>query len=397
MCRTIARSRQHRLLLAACGGIGFATALAFSRTFLEDRSTVRWDQPNAPFLIAGLLLLFCSVAGMRSTFAVPLALPANWIFRITAIHSPGAYFAAVRKSLIVLGALPIWIAAAAAYFWIWPGRPAAEHMLLLVLAGILLADRSLYQFRKIPFACSWLPGGVQLKMRLGMYVLLFLLFAGLVANIELETMQKFARFAVLLAVFFTAAVWARRRSAEFANSPDNRLQFEDLPPAEIFALDLRPDGEWSSDDAFVDAIDPHAGRSLAKRLRPFGVALLIALIAGFAYERVGEWQDHRRLPASRSAREHRRQNAEHLLLRRRQPCCCVRFGRQPTRLHVGTGATGIGEIDSRLLVRSRGLRLERFSPEAAHKRRYRRRSQETTARRRCSASIRSGGAFFRRI
>jgi pimeloyl-ACP methyl ester carboxylesterase len=295
-CRTIARSRQHRLLLAACGGIGFATALAFSRTFLEDRSAVRWDQPNAPFLIAGMLLLFCAMAGMRSTFAIPLALPANWIFRITAIHSPGAYFAAVRKSLILLGAVPIWIAAAAAYFWIWPGRPAAEHVLLLVLAGILLADRSLYQFRKIPFACSWLPGGVQLKMRLGMYAILFLLFAGLVANIELETMQKFARFAVLLAVFFAAAVWARRRSMEFANSPGNRLQFEDLPPAEIFALDLRPDGEWSSDDAYVDAIDLNTGRSLAERLRPFGVALLIALIAGFVYERVGEWQDHRRYP-----------------------------------------------------------------------------------------------------
>src|SRR5580658_1774083 len=45
-CRTIARSRQHRLLLAACGGIGFATALAFSRTLLGDGSTTRWDQPN---------------------------------------------------------------------------------------------------------------------------------------------------------------------------------------------------------------------------------------------------------------------------------------------------------------------------------------------------------------
>jgi pimeloyl-ACP methyl ester carboxylesterase len=129
-----------------------------------------------------------------------------------------------------------------------------------------------------------------------MYVLLFLLFAGLLAQIELHTMQRLARFAVLLAVFFAAAVWARRRSAEFANSPGNRLQFEDMPPAEIFALDLRPDGEWSSDDAYVDSIDLNAGRSLAERLRPFGVALLIALVAGFVYERAGEWQDHRRFP-----------------------------------------------------------------------------------------------------
>ncbi len=293
-CRTIARSRQHRLLLAACGGIGFATALAFSKTFLEGSSNERWDAPNAPFLVAGMLLLFCAIAGMRSTFAIPVALPANWIFRITAIHSPGAYFAAVRKSLLALAAVPVWIASAAAYFWIWPGRPAAEHVLLLVFGGVLLIDLSLYQFRKIPFTCSWLPGGVQLKMRLGIYVLLFLVFAGLMAQIELWSMERSARFAVLLAVFWASAVRARRRSAEFADSPANRLQFEDLPPAEIQALDLSSDGAWSSDDKYVDSIEP--ALTMGARLRPFVVVSLIALAAGFIYERVGEWQDHMRYP-----------------------------------------------------------------------------------------------------
>jgi len=293
-CRTIARSRQHRLLLAACGGAGFAAALAFSRTFLEGSSNERWDRPNAPFAIAGMLLLFCAITGMRATFAIPLALPSNWIFRITAIHSAGAYFAAVRKSLIALAAVPVWIASAVAYFWIWPGRPAAEHVLLLVLGGVLLVDRSLYRFRKIPFTCSWLPAGVQLKMRLGIYVLLFLLFAGLMAQIELWSMERSARFAVLLAVFWASAIRARRRSAEFADSPGNRLQFEDLPPAEIEALDLSSDGEWSSDDKYVDSTEP--ARTMGARVRPFVVALLIALVAGFAYERVGEWRDHARYP-----------------------------------------------------------------------------------------------------
>jgi hypothetical protein len=248
-CRTIARSRQHRLLLAACGGAGFATALAFSRTFLEGRSRERWDAPNVPFLIAGLLLLFCAIAGLRGTFAIPLALPANWIFRITAVQSPAAYFRAVRKSLILLGAVPVWIACAIAYFSIWPGRPALEHMIVLVLAGLLLTDRSLYRFRKIPFACSWLPGGVQLKVRMGVYVLLFLTFAGVATGIELWTMEKFGRFAVLLAVLGGIAVWCRRRSREFAEAAGNRLQFEDLPEADIFALDLRQDGDWLSDEA----------------------------------------------------------------------------------------------------------------------------------------------------
>ena len=276
-----------------------------------------------------------------------------------------------RKSLIVLGAFPVWIASAAAYFWIWPGRPAAEHLLLLVLAGILLADWSLYRFRKIPFACSWLPGGVQLKMRLSLYALLFLLFASLIGQIELWTMQRFARFAVLFAIALAAVRWAHRRSTEFANSPANRLQFEDLPPAEVFALDLRQDGEWSSDDAYVDSIDPNAGRSLAARLRPFGVAFLIAIAAGFAFESVAEWQDHFALPPRRACRQHRRQNAERFLFRRRQPCCSVRCRQRPSRLQLDSGSAGSGADDARLLVRSRGLRLERSGSGTAHKRRYR--------------------------
>jgi pimeloyl-ACP methyl ester carboxylesterase len=159
------------------------------------------------------------------------------------------------------------------------------------LFGLLLVERWLYQFRKIPFTCSWLPAGVQRKMRTTIYVLLFLITAGLATEIELWTMEKFARFAVLLSILAGIAVWARHRSTAFAHAPGNRLQFEDLPPADVFALDLRQDAEWSSDEAYVDAVDPGA-----KRLRPFAVAFLIALLAGFAYERIGQWQEHKRYP-----------------------------------------------------------------------------------------------------
>jgi pimeloyl-ACP methyl ester carboxylesterase len=300
--RTIARSRQHRLLLAMCGGFGFAMALAFSRTFLEDlRSRPRWAAPNVPFLADGFLLLFCAIGGMRAAFSIPLALPANWIFRITAVHSPAAYFSAVRKSLLLTSAAPVWMACAIACFAIWPGRPVLEHLIVLALAGLLVADRSLHQFRKMPFACSWLPGGVQLKMRMGIYTLLFLIVVSSLATIELWAIQKFARFAVLLAVLASTAIWAYRRTAEFARAPGNRLQFEDVPEADVFALDLRPDGDWSSDEAYVDAIDPHAGRSFALRLRPFGIWILVLLIAGFAWERLGERRDRNRHPQQGSS------------------------------------------------------------------------------------------------
>ncbi len=263
-CRTIARSRQHRLVLAVCVGVGFATALAFARTFLVDRSQARWNEPNAPLLIAGFLLLVCLVTGMRAAFVMPQVLPANWIFRITAVHSPAAYFGAVRKSLTILGALPVWIAATAGYLAIWPLKPAVAQIAVLIAGGFLLINRSLYRFGKIPFTCSWLPPGPHLKMRLGVKALLFVLMAGALAQLELWSMEQPVRFAVAMAALIGVAIWASRRSTEFAASPGASLQFDDVPPAEIFALNLSRESDQSSDDSYLDLRDVHfdeAGRT----------------------------------------------------------------------------------------------------------------------------------------
>ncbi len=251
--RTIARSRQHRLLLAAYGGIGFATALAFASSFFMGITHDRWDRPNIPFMTAGLLLLAIAITGTRAIFVLPQTLTANWMLRITAIRHPAEYFRATQRTLLRLAAWPVWIAAAIVYLSIWPGRPALEHMLVLVLAGLLITDLSMHQFRKIPFACSWLPGGPQFRLKLGIWMLIFVVFASLLTGIESWAMQKFGRFCVFVALLLIVVRWAARRNTEFALSPANRLQFDELPPADIFALDLRPDGEWSGDEAWAPA------------------------------------------------------------------------------------------------------------------------------------------------
>ncbi|HWE52946.1 MAG TPA: hypothetical protein VG273_24355 [Bryobacteraceae bacterium] len=249
--RTIARSRQHRLLLAAYGGFGFAAALAFSASFFIGGTHESVDQPNIPFMTAGLLLLAISITGTRAVFVLPQTLQANWVFRITAIQHPAQYSRATRKALLALAAMPVLLAAALCYFSVWPGRYALEHMLILVLAGTLIADLSLHQFRKIPFACSWLPGGSQFKLKLGIWMLIFVIFAGALTGIEFWAMHTFARFCVFAAMLFLVARWAARRNTQFAASAANLLQFDELPPSDIFALDLRSDGEWSSDEAYA--------------------------------------------------------------------------------------------------------------------------------------------------
>jgi pimeloyl-ACP methyl ester carboxylesterase len=116
------------------------------------------------------------------------------------------------------------------------------------------------------------------------------------AATELWAMEKTARIAVLLGILSAFAIRARLRTTEFAAEPENRLQFEDVPAAEIYALDLRQDGAWSGDDAYVEAIDPTMGRTLLLRLKPFAMGVALLLLSGFVYEQIGEWRDRRNFP-----------------------------------------------------------------------------------------------------
>jgi hypothetical protein len=243
--RTIARSRQHRLFLAAYGGIGLAVAFAYLRDLLYGPSEVyerqlgtQWNQLNVPLLMGGVALLCFAVVGARAIFSLPIELGANWVFRLTAVHAPAAYFSGVRKALVAVTILPVWLASAAAYFLIWPARPAAQHMLVLSLAAVLFVHASLGQFRKIPFTCSYLPGKSNLHVRLGIYGGVLIFASSLCVQIEYFTMPHAVRFATFCLVLSVAAGVAWRRWSAFVEWPYNSLQFEELPLADIEALDL---------------------------------------------------------------------------------------------------------------------------------------------------------------
>ena len=239
--RTLARSRQHRFLLAAYAGVGLAIAFAYAKSLVYGLSRAPWTHVTLPGLTIGFVLLTFAVIGARFVFALPISLRANWIFRLTAIHPPHAYFAAIRRSLLALAAAPACLALAVAYLAIWLKGAALEHIAVLLLLSFLLADLSLYQFRKIPFACSYLPGKANLKIKFGVYAGAFLVILSAGTALEFVALQKVGRFLFLLAVLLVTAFWAARRRAEFAASPENGLQFEEVPSADVLILDLAGD------------------------------------------------------------------------------------------------------------------------------------------------------------
>lgn len=243
--RTIARSRQHRLYLAAYAGVGLAIAFGYARDLIygsrdpyASKLGLKWDQPNVPLMIAAPVLIAFAVMGARAIFSLPVTLPANWLFRLTQVAAPRAYFEAVRKAMATVVVVPLLVLGAAAYFAIWPARPAAEHVLVMCLVVASVAHRSLHQFRKIPFTCSYLPGKSGLHTRIAIYAIGLLAFASFAVQIEYVLLNRALGFSIYCGVGLLAALWTWRRWRRFADSPYNWLQFEDLPPADIESLDL---------------------------------------------------------------------------------------------------------------------------------------------------------------
>jgi hypothetical protein len=113
-------------------------------------------------------------------------------------------------------------------------------------------------------------------------------------QLEFWTLERLARYVVFLAILSAIALWARWRTVSYAASADNRVQFEDIPPGEVFALDLRRDGAWSGDQAYVDTIE--TGWSTRDRLKLLGIGAIALMTTGFLYEQIGEWRDHKRFP-----------------------------------------------------------------------------------------------------
>jgi hypothetical protein len=243
--RTLARSRQHRLILAFHLGIGWALTVPLLALLAMPQPggaviEIR-HRPNAPMLGANIMMLALLVLGLRVAFAFPVELRANWIFRAVGVHDPGEILAASRRVLLLLSVAPVLFVSAAVCFWLWPWPQAAAHVAVVGLLGTIIVNLALYDFRKIPFACSYLPGKMQVHMVVAAAAVLLLLVAQSVLW-EQEALQKPASTAAMLMLLAVVAVVTSWRVRVHAKSAREELKFEEADPAALLDLGLSRDG-----------------------------------------------------------------------------------------------------------------------------------------------------------
>lgn len=212
--RTVLRHRATRLMIAVYAGLGAAWTLnSFSVLLYRKRMpTVEMD---ALYCGVPLDLLCCLLVGMRVMYAIPVELKSNWLFRISEKIPAEIYRRGVRKLMLVVGCLPMALAAATAGGAMWDPWRGTRVGLVVFTTGLLITELLMKNFHKLPFTCSWLPGQGNLKARLGAYAILFSALSWMGANFTARasrTPQGTSILLAILAAWIGWLVWQRRNS-----------------------------------------------------------------------------------------------------------------------------------------------------------------------------------------
>ena len=233
--RSILRSRQHRLAVAAYAAVIFLIALPWLQIELSSPTPVPL---TADFLTSTFIIVSLTVLCLRGVFSLPISLTANWVLRTTQLCPTEKYIAATRSTLLLLGVAPAWLIVALLSLRLRPWHEVAIHLLVLAFVGWLLAEVALINFYKVPFTCSYLPGKVHIQVMFWCAMVLLAAFAISSAEVELPALGSAVRSSLIIAVLAACGLALWRFNNHRAKSA--QLYFEEFPPELITSLKIGP-------------------------------------------------------------------------------------------------------------------------------------------------------------
>jgi hypothetical protein len=213
--KSLARSRRHRLAIAAYLAVGFAFVLGgLLEPLVHGDSPSSSAIPTVTALSVPLLLSFFSLVALRVLFDVPTELRANWIFQMTESDDKRAYSMGIRKAMHFLALAPIALATLPVYWFAWGARLAIGYTIFWFLLGALLAELLMVGFHKLPFTSAYAPGEANVKLLWPVYFLGMLAYSYGTPRIGLSLLADLPRLVAALAALalvLAAAVAHRHR------------------------------------------------------------------------------------------------------------------------------------------------------------------------------------------
>jgi hypothetical protein len=185
--QTILRAQRQRVMLAMYGGLGIALTLSDMLVFRVGTGHVRPVLLPSGIRSAVPVMVFWTVAGLRSVLASPIDRRGAWLFRVIIGHPNAGHFAGTRV-WVTLWAAIIGLATAIVLHALSPQSLQSrltmlDQLLIAIGISFLLADIFLFSVRNVPFTHIRKSSITDLPLVIVRYVVLFpLLVAVLVHN-----------------------------------------------------------------------------------------------------------------------------------------------------------------------------------------------------------------------
>lgn len=239
VAKSLARSRQHRLILIAFGAVALALiSEGFSGVILDTgpfRATATAATREAVIAIPLALSLFL-IAGLRYLFRLPVDLRANWLFRITEPGHAAELGLGIERFLLYWGAIPVAAAALPVEITLLGWRTGASVSLLCFLISLLLMEALLFTFEKIPFTSSYLPGRrtlIETVIACSIIAVCYVLGLAALVGMFVRTATSTAILALIL-----AAGWWKLRGARRVSHQNLRFEFEEAAEPAVQVLGI---------------------------------------------------------------------------------------------------------------------------------------------------------------
>jgi hypothetical protein len=214
--QTLRRSRAHKLVMGFCLSIAFVLALqtAAPTALTHFRSAELWSDWQLEAVLAiPLLMSAVIISALCYVFKLPAQPEASWVFRLAAECSdPRELLDSVEYLLfcglgsVLLVTLPI---EGFALGW----GLAIAHITMVAVLLLLLIEARLYEWHKIPFTCSYVPGRRNIWQTLAIYLGLFAVLIPVITSFEVRLLRPLILLAMAASLSpFYFSLRSRRRA-----------------------------------------------------------------------------------------------------------------------------------------------------------------------------------------
>ncbi len=230
---TLRQSMFHKVRLASF--LAVAVGLILVLVLPQPEIFSPGARPSQTLLAIPLILSFFLLIGIRGVIQIPSVLEANWVFRLTEDRVKHHYFSSLRK-LILFGALiPLFFLLYIFYTQVWDPVTALYHCLYGCAVSVVLMEVLFLKQRKIPFACSYLPGQERLQLFWLAYTFAFLGYVFILTAVENVLLRHPDAFPVFFGAVLILLAGIRVYQHQFFYKR-TRILYEEVPAAAMLSL-----------------------------------------------------------------------------------------------------------------------------------------------------------------